>query len=84
MGIKYKIKCRISKIKRNVIFFLYKKLYNIEMKGFHGSMRPSTGKGKYVSVYRKRDIIEIINEKKDEMVRIIPYEPNHGNGRNMG
>ena len=44
-----------------------------------GTMIPKTGKGKYVSVYRKGDVIQIVDEEGiyDE-IRIIPYQPNHG------
>ena len=55
------------------------------MSGFGGTLLPHTGKGKYVSVYTKGKIIQIVNEKGNENlgcfyneIRIIPYQPNHG------
>lgn len=55
------------------------------MGGFDGTMLPSTGKGRFVSVYSKGQIIQIVNEKGNENlgcfhneVRIIPFQPNHG------
>lgn len=69
---------RFEKIKRNLLVYLYKKIYNIEVGGFNGSMLPSFGKGKFVSVYRKGDYIDIIDEKDGNMIRIIPFQPNHG------
>lgn len=57
--------------------FWYKLKYKIEF-GFNGSMLPKTGKGKFVSVYRKGDYIDIINEKDSNFIRLIPYKPNHG------
>jgi hypothetical protein len=63
--------------------FYYSKLYGFNMGGFNGTMIPETGKGKYVSTYRKGDIIQIKNESGYEHleydeIRIIPYKPNHG------
>ena len=44
-----------------------------------GTMMPETGKGKYVSVYQKGKIIQIIDESgKHGEIRIIPFQPNHG------
>jgi len=57
----------------------YKTFYKWNMGLAGGSLIPKTGKGKYVSVYRKGDIIQIIDEAGiyDE-IRIIPFQPNHG------
>lgn len=48
-----------------------------------GSMMPETGKGEFVSVYTKGQIIQIKQEKPDNQilydeVRIIPCQRNHG------
>jgi hypothetical protein len=74
-----------SWIKQDIKKIHYKLLYNIHMKGMNGTMIPSTGKGKFCSVYTKGQIIEIVDEKyegllhpKYDMIRIIPYQPNHG------
>lgn len=66
-------------LKQDYKKLFYKTLYGWNMDAFGGTMIPDTGKGKYVSVYRKGDIIQIIDEEGvyDE-VRIIPYQPNHG------
>ena len=59
----------------------YKLLYGFAMgigvRG--GTMIPQTGKGKYVSVYQKGKIIQIIDESGVHgEIRIIPFQPNHG------
>lgn len=44
-----------------------------------GTMMPQTGKGKFVSVYQKGKIIQIIDESGEHgEIRIIPFQPNHG------
>lgn len=52
---------------------------------FHGitismdqSMLPHLGKGKYVSVYRRGDYMDLVDEKTGDFVRMVPYQPNHG------
>ena len=56
----------------------YKVFYNFN-RGDQGMMLPKTGKGKFVSVYSKGKIIQIIDERgKSDEIRIIPYQPNHG------
>ena len=50
---------------------------------YDGTMIPDTGKEKYVSVYRKGDIIQIKHESgyddlEFDEIRIIPYQLNHG------
>jgi len=58
----------------------YKLRYGWKM-GLNATMLPSTGKGKYVSVYRKGDIIQIVDEQgglEYDEVRLIPFQPNHG------
>ncbi len=56
----------------------YKTFHKFNMGG-DGTLIPDTGKGKYVSVYRKGDIIQIIDESGEyDEIRIIPYQPNHG------
>jgi len=57
----------------------YKIIFRWNMGSMGGTMIPKTGKGRFVSVYRKGDIIQIIDEGGvyDE-IRIIPFQPNHG------
>lgn len=79
---KYKLSLRKywwSWLKQDYKRLFYKLLYGWNMSAINGTMIPDTGKGKYVSVYRKGDIIQIIDEGGvyDE-IRIIPYQPNHG------
>ena len=68
-----------SWLKQDYKRLFYKFFYGWKLGGFNGTMIPSTGKGKYVSVYRKGDIIQIVDEEgvHDE-IRIIPYKQNHG------
>lgn len=78
MNIKYKLRYKIKRLKSIFIKLLYKKLYKIDINMLDGTMKPLLGKGEFVSVYRKKDIIEIKSETEDKMVRIIPYQSNHG------
>ena len=53
------------------------------MSGIAGTLLPQTGKGKYVSVYSKGEIIQIKHETGYEHlefdeIRIIPCQRNHG------
>jgi len=51
--------------------------WNVDMN--NGTLLPNTGKGKYVSVYVKGEIIQIVDEEGQwDEIRIIPYQPNHG------
>ena len=64
--------------KTDIIILFYKLRYGFKV-GKYDTLMPETGKGKYVSVYRKGDIIQIIDETgKNNEIRIIPYQPNHG------
>lgn len=79
---KYKLSLRRfwwSWLKQDYKRLFYRLLYGWNMSAINDTMIPDTGKGKYVSVYRKGDIIQIIDEEgvHDE-IRIIPYQPNHG------
>lgn len=61
----------------------YSKIHKFNMGGFNGTMIPKTGKGKFVSVYTKGQIIQIKHESGYENlefdeIRIIPYKENHG------
>lgn len=70
-----------SWLKQDIKRFIYKTFYGFNMStDIHsGTILPDTGKGKYVSVYVKGDIIQIIDEEEIENeIRIIPYQPNHG------
>ncbi len=73
-------------IKRR-IWWLRRKYYEVfygYKYGFGGTMLPQLGKGKFVSVFRKGNYLEIqnhvINAKRlrKGMIRLIPYQPNHG------
>ena len=58
----------------------YRLFYGLNV-GIRGTMTmlPQTGKGKYVSVYQKGKIIQIIDESGVHgEIRIIPFQPNHG------
>jgi hypothetical protein len=70
-------------LKRDLKAFFYSKIYGFNMSGIGFTMTPSTGKGKYVSVYTKGQIIQIKHESGYEHleydeVRIIPCKENHG------
>ena len=53
--------------------------YGLPVGGFDGSHPHHLGKGKYVSVFQHGPYIDIEDEvHKGEIVRIIPYQPNHG------
>lgn len=72
-----------SWLKQDYKKLFYKVLYGWNMNAFGGTMIPTTGKGKYVSVYRKGDIIQIKHESGYEHleydeIRIIPCKENHG------
>lgn len=84
---KYKISTRkfwkswiISDFKR----WYYSTIHKFNMDGLYGgTMMPKTGKGKFVSVYTKGQIIQIKHESGYENlefdeIRIIPYKENHG------
>lgn len=42
------------------------------------TMRAQFGKGKYVSVLRRGAYLDIRDERTGEMIRLVPYQPNHG------
>ena len=42
------------------------------------SMLPMFGRGAYVDVIRRGPYIDIIDHRSAGMVRLIPYQPNHG------
>jgi len=67
-----------SGIKRRLKRVYYKLRFDIEIGCTGKSMLPDLGRGKYVSVYRKGDYIDIIEESSKNFVRLIPYQPNHG------
>jgi hypothetical protein len=61
----------------------YKFWYGVKVDGFDGSMFPQLGKGKFVSVLRNGPYLEITAHVdypgvKKGMIRIIPFQPNHG------
>lgn len=79
---KYKfstIKYWKSWFKQDISRMYYKYVHHFNVDLWNGTMMPDCGKGKFVSVYVKGEIIEIIDEtKKYDTIRIIPYQPNHG------
>lgn len=74
----------IGWFKRDLKRLYYSKVHGFNMYGlFNGTMIPTTGKGKFVSVYSKGKIIQIKNESGYEHleydeIRIIPCKENHG------
>jgi hypothetical protein len=62
----------------------YSKIHKFNMDGLNGgTMIPKTGKGKFVSVFTKGQIIQIKHESgykelEFDEIRIIPYKENHG------
>lgn len=67
----------IKKSKSKIRKFYYKIRHNIDI-SLDGTILPLLGKGKFISVYRKRDITEIRQENSSNYIRLIPYQPNHG------
>jgi len=76
-----KIKAKYNKIDRKVTTFYYRLFHKIDVGPLKENVTifPSTGKGKFVSVYLKGEIIQIIDEtgKLDE-IRVLPIQYNHG------
>jgi len=64
--------------KRKIRRWIYENIHGFNMEGLNGTMLPSTGKGKYVSVYVKGKLTQMINEKTGEQILLIPYQSNHG------
>ena len=56
----------------------YKIVHGIKVSFENGSMLPKLGKGRYVSVYRKGNFVDIVNEGDKNCIRLVPYQPNHG------
>ena len=83
---KYKWSLRkywIAWLKQDVKRWYYSKIHGFNMGSFNGTITPTTGKGKYVSVYSKGEIIQIKHESGYEHleydeIRIIPCKENHG------
>jgi hypothetical protein len=72
-----------SWIKSDIKRWYYSKMYGFKMSGMSGTLIPESGKGKYVSVFSKGEIIQIKHERGYEHlefdeIRIIPYKENHG------
>ncbi len=78
------IRFLIKKLKLRLITLYYKLIHNLNvglLSSNNATIYPATGKGKFVSVYQKGKIIQIINEDKDldyNEIRIIPTKYNHG------
>ena len=85
---KYKWSLRkywIALLKQDVKRWYYSKIHGLNMCPYNGSgsIIPTPGKGKYVSVYSKGEIIQIKHESGYEHleydeIRIIPCKENHG------
>lgn len=61
----------------------YKFFYNVSIGDIDGSMFPALGKGEFVSVLRNGPYFEITShgsspDINNGMIRIIPFQPNHG------
>lgn len=86
LNFKYKWSLRkywIGWLKCDLKRLYYSKIHGFNMDGFDGTLLPTTGKGKFVSVYSKGQIIQIKHESGYEHleydeIRIIPYKENHG------
>ena len=74
----------VSWIKQDIARFYYKHVHGFNMDCMkNGTMLPKTGKGKFLSVYTKGQIIQIKHESGYEHleydeIRIIPCQYNHG------
>jgi hypothetical protein len=67
------------RIKQDFWRWIYKNIYKFNIDDINGTMLPDTGKGKYVSVYSKGKIIQIVDESGEyDEIRIIPCQFNHG------
>ena len=74
---------RWKRFKRKVRVWWYRSWHGISV-NINGSMLPSLGTGKFVSVKRKGDYIDIIQHKSSIVdvpvgtIRLIPVDFNHG------
>jgi len=83
---KYKWSLRkywIGWFKRDIKKWYYSTVHKFNMSSLNGTMIPTTGKGKFISVYSKGEIIQIKHESGYEHleydeIRIIPCKENHG------
>ena len=55
----------------------YRLRYRVPV-GEHGTMMPSLGRGKFVSVKQRGPFLDLTDERNGELIRLIPYQPNHG------
>jgi hypothetical protein len=71
-----------ASVKRKIGRFVYSKIYGFNMEGperwIGGTMLPATGPGKFVSVYVKGKLTQIVNEETGEQIILIPVQYNHG------
>lgn len=77
------LKLKYHWFKQDLKRFYYKFMYNIKMDLFKGSILPSCGKGLFVDVIKRGEIIDIINHSdipsvKRGTIRLIPCQSNHG------
>ena len=73
-GLRYKLKQWYYRVRNRWL-----SRYGLRVGGFNAGHPPKFGKGKYVSVYKHGPYIDMVNEgKEDFIVRLIPYQPNHG------
>ena len=44
----------------------------------HGTMMPQLGDGQFVAVRQRGPFLDITDKRTGEMIRLVPYQPNHG------
>lgn len=72
------LKLRLSWKVQSIRRWYYKVFHKIRY-DFDGSMLPELGKGEYCSVIRRGDYIDIMPTRtKDDFIRLVPFQPNHG------
>ncbi len=62
-------------------FAWYRIRYRVPVRGLgagSSTMAPKLGRGKYVSVIQRGPFTDIRDERTGELIRLIPYQPNHG------
>jgi hypothetical protein len=57
--------------------FWYKHRHGIRV-GFDGSMLPILGHGRFFSLHKRGEYLDIVSEHGEGMIRLVPYQPNHG------
>jgi hypothetical protein len=52
--------------------------YGRPIGGWGGGMMPQFGKGQFVSVHQRGPFLEMHDERTSDLIRLVPYQPNHG------